>query len=213
VNNSPTITHYHTHHSIIFQYYFESNLHVLLWMNGEIGTRNLSVAHTLLYQYTTTSIMSILRFHFSCTIKTESNLIIWDTKWIHLKMWPTIKLHNFSRSTSSNLIVSSPRSFTKFEFQIWKLHTNFSMIRWFQIKKLSITKFHYISRPTTFILVVFPSEVVSKIQILKFKHSFAWQDDFKPKHCQLQSFTTLQYLQLSCWWFCLSRSFSKFNFF
>jgi hypothetical protein len=38
---------------------------------------------------------------------------------------------------------------------------------------LSITKFHYISRPTTFILVVSPSETVSKIQILKFKHSFA----------------------------------------
>jgi hypothetical protein len=27
-------------------------------------------------------------------------------------------------------------------------------------KKVSITKFHYISRPTTFILVVFPSEIV-----------------------------------------------------
>jgi hypothetical protein len=60
------------------------------------------------------------------------------------------------------------------------------MIRLFQIKKLSITKFHYISRPTTFILVVFPSKVVWKIQILKFKHSFAWQDDFKTKLCQLQ---------------------------
>jgi hypothetical protein len=37
-------------------------------------------------------------------------------------------------------------------------------------------------------------------------------DDFKPKHCQLQSFINLQYLQLSCWWFFLSRSFSKFKF-
>ena len=60
---------------------------------------------------------------------------------------------------------------------------------------MSITKFHYISRPTTFILVFFPSKVVWKIQILKFKHSFAWQDDFKPKHCQLQSFIILHYLQ------------------
>jgi hypothetical protein len=76
---------------------------------------------------------------------------------------------------------------------------------------VSITKFHYISRSTTFILVIFPSEVVWKIQILKFKHSFAWQDDFKPKDCQLQNFITLQYLQLLCWWFFLSRSFSKFN--
>jgi hypothetical protein len=89
------------------------------------------------------------------------------------------------------------------------------MIRWFQIKKLTITKFHYISRPTTFILMVFPSEVVWKIQISKFKHSFAWQDDFKPKHCQLQSFITLEYLQLSCWWFfffggCFQNSNFKF---
>jgi hypothetical protein len=89
------------------------------------------------------------------------------------------------------------------------------MIRWFQIKKLSITKFHYISRSTTFILVVFPSEIVWKILILKFKHSFAWQDDFKPKHCQLQSFITLKYLQLSCWWFfsfwgCFQNSNFKF---
>jgi hypothetical protein len=56
-NNSPTTTHYHTHHTIIFHYYFESNLHVLC--------RNLSLAHTHLYHYTTTSIMSILRFHSS----------------------------------------------------------------------------------------------------------------------------------------------------
>jgi hypothetical protein len=45
-------------------------------MNGEIQTRNLSLAHTLLYHYTTTSIMSILRFHSSYIIQTESNLII-----------------------------------------------------------------------------------------------------------------------------------------
>jgi hypothetical protein len=88
-----------------------------------------------------------------------------------------------------------------------------SMIRWFQIKKLSMTKFHYISRTTTFIFVVFPFEVDWKIQILKFKHSFALQDNFKPKHCQLQSFITFQCLQLFCWWFFHSRSFSKFKFF
>jgi hypothetical protein len=29
--------------------------------------------------------------------------------------------------------------------------------------------------------VVFPSEVVWKIQILKFKYSFAWQGDFQTK--------------------------------
>jgi hypothetical protein len=36
-NNSPTTTHYHTHRTIIFHYYFELNLHVLC--------RNLSRAY------------------------------------------------------------------------------------------------------------------------------------------------------------------------
>jgi hypothetical protein len=126
-------------------------------------------------------------------------------------MWSTIKLHNFLRFASSILIVSTSEVVYKIWISNLKSHTKFSMIRWFQIKKLSIKKFHYISRPTTFILVVFPSEVVSKIQILKFKR-FAWQDDFNPKHYQLQSFIILQYLQLSCWWFFLSRSFSKLIF-
>jgi hypothetical protein len=130
-------------------------------------------------------------------------LIIWGTKWIHLKMWPTIKLHNFSKSTSYILIVSTSEAANKIWILDLKTSHDFSMIRWFQIKNLSITKFHYILRPTTFILVVFPSEVVWKIQILKFKHNFAWKDDFESKHCQLQSFIPLQYLQLSCWWFFL----------
>jgi hypothetical protein len=38
------------------------------FVNGEIQTRNFSLVHTLLYHYTTTSIMSILRFHSSCNI-------------------------------------------------------------------------------------------------------------------------------------------------
>jgi hypothetical protein len=140
-------------------------------------------------------------------------LIIWDTKWIHLKMWPTIKLHNFWKSTSSILIVYTSESV----YEIWisnlKTSHNFFNNKMISSQKLPIIKFHHISRPTTFILVVFPSELVWKIQILKFKHSFAWQDDFKPKHCQLQSFITLQYLQLSCWWFFFFRGrFQNTNF-
>jgi hypothetical protein len=41
----------------------------------------------------------------------------------------------------------------------------------------------------------FPFDVVWKIQILKFKHSFAWQDDFKSNICQLQSFIIFQNIQ------------------
>jgi hypothetical protein len=94
--------------TIPMSYHFSS----LFWIKftcfmNEIRIRNLSLAYTLLYNYTTTSIVSILCFYFSCTITNESNLIIWGTKWIHLKMSPTINLHNFLRSTSSILIVSS----------------------------------------------------------------------------------------------------------
>jgi hypothetical protein len=128
-------------------------------------------------------------------------------------MWPTIKLHNFSRSTNSILIVSTFEAVYKIWISNLKTSHEFFNDKMISNQKMSITKFHYISRPTTFILVVFPSEVVWKNQILKFKHSFAWQDDFKPKHCQLESFITLQYLQLSCCWFFLSRSFSKFKFY
>jgi hypothetical protein len=38
------------------------------FVDGEIQTRNLSLVHTLLYHYTTSSIMYILHFHSSCTI-------------------------------------------------------------------------------------------------------------------------------------------------
>jgi hypothetical protein len=42
------------------------------------------------------------------------------------------------------------------------------MTRWFQTKTLSTTKFQSFSRPTTFLLVGFPFEVVFEIQILIF---------------------------------------------
>jgi hypothetical protein len=89
--------------------------------------------------------------------------VIWLFETINEFIWNCDLLQSFITFQDLHVIFwwfLHPRSFTKFEFQIWKLHTNFSMIRWFQIKNLSITKFHCISRPTTFILVVFPSEVV-----------------------------------------------------
>ena len=55
------------------------------------------------------------------------------------------------------------------------------MIRWFQIKKLTITKFHYISRPTTFILVVFPFEVVWKNSNFKIQTYFCMTKWFQTK--------------------------------
>jgi hypothetical protein len=68
-NNSPTTTPLPYPSPYNF-----SLLLLLFWIkftyfvNIEIRTRNLSFAHTLLYHYTTTSIMSILHFHSSCTI-------------------------------------------------------------------------------------------------------------------------------------------------
>jgi hypothetical protein len=130
-----------------------------------------------------------------------------------LKIWSTIKLHNFSRSTSSILIVSTSEAVYKIWISNLKTSHEFFNDKMISNKKLYITKFRYISRPTNFIFMVFPSEIVWKIQILKFKHIFAWQDDFKLKHCQLQSFITLQYLQLSCWWFFFFQSrFQNSNF-
>jgi hypothetical protein len=182
------------------------------FVNGEIRTCNLSHAYPPipLHYYT-----NYIYITFSFLVYYNKPRVIWLFKTLNefiWKMWPTIKLHNFLRSTNSILIVST----SEVVYKIWILNLKtsheFLMIRWFQIKKLSITKFHYISRPTTFILMVFTSELVWKIQISKSKHNFAWQDDFKPKHCQLQNFITLQYLQLSCWWFFLSRPFLKFKF-
>jgi hypothetical protein len=66
----------------------------------------------------TTTLLPQLRFHSPCTIKNPSNLIIWGTKWVHLKMWPTIKLLNLLRSTSFILIVSTFEAV----YKIWILN-------------------------------------------------------------------------------------------
>jgi hypothetical protein len=92
------------HHPIIF-HKFLNQIKFTCFTNSEIQLAT-SLAYNVLYNYTTTSIMSILRFHSSYIITNWGNLIIWGTKWIQLKMLPTIKLSNFSRSTSSIFIVS-----------------------------------------------------------------------------------------------------------
>jgi hypothetical protein len=78
----------------------------------------------------------------------------------------------------------------------------------FQIKNLSTIKFHNFSGSTTFILVVSPSEAVYK-KLNSFKPGYRWQDDFKLKTCQLQSFIIYCDLQLSYWSFLNPRSFKK----
>jgi hypothetical protein len=65
-------------------------------------------------------------------------------------------------------------------------------------------KFHNFLRPTTLILVVYPFEVVLKIQFfkfLKFRRSFCWKNDFKSKCCQLQISITSQDVQSLFWLF------------
>jgi hypothetical protein len=87
-----------------------------------------------------------------------------ELKW---KILSTIKLQNFSRSTTFILIVSS----SEVVYKIWILNLKtsniFSMTRWFEIGKLSIIKFHNISIPTTFILLFF--SIRRRLKILNFK--------------------------------------------
>jgi hypothetical protein len=138
-------------------------------------------------------------------------LIIWDTKWIHLKIWPTIKLHNFSRSTSSILIIYTYEAVYKIWILNFKTSHEFFNDKMILNKKLVNYKVSLHFKTYKFYFDDFSIRgSLKKTQILKFKHSFAWQDDFKPKHCQPQNFITFQGLQLFCWWFFHSTSFSKF---
>ena len=47
---------------------------------------------------------------------------------------------------------------------------------------------------------------------MKFKHSFAWQDDFKSKSCQLQCFITFRDLQSLFWLFFIRGRLKSSNF-
>jgi hypothetical protein len=107
-------------------------------------------------------------------------------------MWSTIKLHNFSRYTSSILIVSTSEAVYKIWISNLKTLHEFFNDKMISNQKIVNYKVSLHFKTYNFILVVFPSEVVWKIQILKFKQNFAWKDDLKPKHCQLQSFINLQ---------------------
>jgi hypothetical protein len=72
--------------------------------------------------------------------------------------------YNVSRSTSSLMIVSISETVYKIWISNLKTSYEFFYDKMISNQKLSMTKFHYISRHTTFILVVFQSEVVWKIQ-------------------------------------------------
>jgi hypothetical protein len=63
-------------------------------------------------------------------------------------------------------------------------------------------------------LVVLSYEVIYKIWFLNenFIRIFLWQDDFKLKCYQLQSFITFQDLQVSFWWFFIWDCLKKMNF-
>ena len=91
----------------------------------------------------------------------------------YLKMWPTIKLHNFLISTNSILIVST--SETVYKIWILNLKTSHEFFNDKMISNQKIVNYkvwlHF--KTYNFYLVVFPSETFWKIQISKFKHSFA----------------------------------------
>jgi hypothetical protein len=113
-------------------------------------------------------------------------------------MLSTIMLHNFSRSTTFILIASLSEDVYKIWISNLKTSNEFFYDKMISNKKIVNYKVSLHFMTYNFYFGGFPSEIVWKIQNLKFKHSFAWQDDFKPKRCQLQSFITFQDLQLSC---------------
>jgi hypothetical protein len=81
--------------------------------------------------------------------------------------------------------------------------------KWIQTKKLSSTTF---LNSTTYILVLFPSEVVCKMYILNttyLKYNLEIPNDFKWNSCQLQSFITFRDLQLLFRWVHHTRSLEK----
>jgi hypothetical protein len=106
-------------------------------------------------------------------------------------MWSTIKLHNFSRSTCSILIVSTSKAVYK--IFITNLKTSHKFFNDKMISNQNIVNYkvslHF--KTYNFYFGGFSIRGSLKNSNLKFKHSFVWQDDFKPKHCQLQSFITL----------------------
>ena len=86
----------------------------------------------------------------------ECKLIILDTKWIQMKNLSTTKLNNYLKSTTFILVVSS----SKVVYNIWILNLKTSNIVFYD---------KMFSRPTPFIVVVFPSEVVWKFHFFEFR--------------------------------------------
>jgi hypothetical protein len=89
---------------------------------------------------------------------------IWD-----LNLWPPLTWYplttaphmHFSKIRILFLLILCS---IEFKLIVWDL-------KWIQIKKLSTTKLHNFSRSTTFVLVISPSKVVRKNQILNLRNS------------------------------------------
>jgi hypothetical protein len=100
-------------------------------------------------------------------------------------MLSIIKLHNVLRSTTSILIVSTSESVYKNWISNLKTSHEFFYDKMISNQKNINYKVSLHFKTYNFYFCGFSFEVVWKIQNLKFKHSYVWQDDFKPKHCQL----------------------------
>jgi hypothetical protein len=81
MNSSPTTTYYHTHRLIIFHLFW---IKFTCFVYGEIRTRNISLANTLLYHYTTTSIVYIM---FSFLMYYNKPRVIWLFKALNELIW------------------------------------------------------------------------------------------------------------------------------
>jgi hypothetical protein len=95
-------------------------------------------------------------------------------------MWPTIKLHNFSRSTGSILIVSTSEAVYKIYISNLKTSHEFFNDKMISNQKIVNYKVSLHFKAYNFYFGGSSIRGSLKIQILKFKHSFVWQDDFKP---------------------------------
>jgi hypothetical protein len=104
-------------------------------------------------------------------------------------MWPTIKLHNFLRSTSFILIVSTSESVYK--IWIFNLKNSHGFLNDKMISNQKVDNYKVSLHFNTYNFYFGGFSIRGSLKNSKFKHSFAWHDDFKPKHCQPH--ITLQY--------------------
>ncbi len=86
-----------------------------------------------------------------------------DSKWFQIRKLSTIKLYNLSRSTTSVLVIF----LYDFVWTVWIWISNYDnfkqylqVLKWFQLKKTSTTKWYNSSRSINFILVISSSDKV-----------------------------------------------------